>query len=311
MTTIHTTSQTHRTTVLAAEDKIGNIIPCLDKGYVQIIDYMGSDLDIVQAARISYGPSAKAITEDRGLLRYMYRHGHTSPFEMCEIKFRCKMPIFVARQWIRHRTANVNEMSLRYTEAPDEFYVPTLECVQLQSRDNKQGRDTMTELSDGQREQVVRMLTAHDEQSYALYHELAVDLGIAKELSRTALGVSLYTQWIWKCDLHNLLHFLSLRLDSHAQYEIRVFAEAMADFVKAWVPIAWEAFEDYKLHARRFSRMDRQVLAAVLNDYLGTHPETGLKVKESADMKSAIEWYGKLAGLVGRELEELVSKFVS
>ncbi|MBK7825709.1 FAD-dependent thymidylate synthase [Nannocystis sp.] len=280
---------TARTLAPGAEARLGREVPVLDLGFVQPIDYMGTDEDIVQAARVSYGPSTRKLHDDRGLLRYLMRHRHTTPFEMCEVKFRCKMPIFVARQWIRHRTANVNEMSLRYSEAPDEFYVPELEAVTLQSTTNKQGRDDDTSLPAEQREQVRQLLRARNELAYADYQHLANELGIARELARTILPVSLYTQWIWKIDLHNLLHFLDLRLDPHAQIEIRVFAEAMAEFVRDWVPHAWEAFVDYRREAVPLSRLEARALGRLL----AGDPEP-----------AAIA----AAGLKGRELQEFEHK---
>ena len=280
---------TARTLAPGAEALLGREVPVLDLGFVQAVDYMGTDEDIVQAARVSYGPSTRKVHDDRGLLRYLMRHRHTTPFEMCEVKFRCKMPIFVARQWIRHRTANVNEMSLRYSEAPDEFYVPALEHVTLQSSTNKQGRDGETALPDALREQVRGLMRARSEQVYADYQRLAGELGIARELARTVLPVSLYTQWIWKIDLHNLLHFLDLRLDPHAQVEIRVFAEAMAEFVRVWVPVAWEAFVDYRREALPLSRLEARAIGLLLR---GT-PES--------DAAAA-------AGLKGRELQEFADK---
>ncbi|MDC0675483.1 FAD-dependent thymidylate synthase [Nannocystis radixulma] len=272
-----------------AEALLGREVPVLDLGFVQPIDYMGNDIDIVQAARVSYGPSTRKVHDDRGLLRYLMRHRHTTPFEMCEVKFRCKMPIFVARQWIRHRTANVNEMSLRYSEAPDEFYVPALEHVTLQSTTNRQGRDAETEVPLELRERVRALLHARHDQLYADYQTLAGELGIARELARTLLPVSLYTQWIWKIDLHNLLHFLDLRMDPHAQVEIRLFAGAMADFVRAWVPLSWEAFVDYRREALPLTRLEAQALAHMLR---GT----------GADEAAAA------AGLAGRELREFHDK---
>lgn len=272
-----------------AEALLGREVPVLDLGFVQPIDYMGNDIDIVQAARVSYGPSTRKVHDDRGLLRYLMRHRHTTPFEMCEVKFRCKMPIFVARQWIRHRTANVNEMSLRYSEAPDEFYVPALEHVTLQSTTNRQGRDAETEVPLELRERVRALLHARHDQLYADYQTLAGELGIARELARTLLPVSLYTQWIWKIDLHNLLHFLDLRMDPHAQVEIRLFATAMADFVRAWVPLSWEAFVDYRREALPLTRLEAQALAHMLR---------GTGADEAATA----------AGLAGRELREFHDK---
>ncbi len=280
---------TRRSASPGAEELLGKIVPVLDHGFVQPIDYMGNDNDIVQAARVSYGRSTRKVRNDRGLLRYLMRHLHTTPFEMCEVKFRCKMPIFVARQWIRHRTANVNEMSLRYSEAIDEFYVPSLEQVTLQSTTNKQGRDHGAELSDDLRERVRTMLAQGNADCFASYRELAGDVGIARELARTILPVSLYTQWIWKIDLHNLMHFLALRLDAHAQYEIRVFAEAMAGFTRAWVPLAWEAFVDYRQQSAKFSRLELQALGRML---------AGQPASAAAEA----------TGLSGRELREFTAK---
>lgn len=283
-----TTHPTARTIAPGAEALLGQELRALDLGFVQPVDYMGNDLDIVQAARVSYGPSTRRLHDERGLLRYLMRHRHTTPFEMCEVKFRCKMPIFVARQWIRHRTANVNEMSLRYSEAPDEFYTPALEHISFQSRDNKQGRD---ELDPGPqlRAEVLQLLRAGQEESYAAYERLAGPLGIARELARAVLPVSLYTQWIWKIDLHNLLHFLDLRLDPHAQLEIRAFAERMAEFTRAWVPLAWEAFEDYRRGAFHLSRLEARALRRLLG---------------GASDQEALEF----AGLSGREAREFAEK---
>ncbi len=280
---------TSRTIAPGAEPLLNIETPVLDLGYVQPIDYMGTDADIVQAARVSFGPSTRAVHDDRGLLRYLMRHRHTTPFEMCEVKFRCKMPIFIARQWIRHRTANVNEMSLRYSEAPEEFYVPALEHVTLQSGANKQGGDAALELSPEVRQAVRQLMISRDAQAYADYQHLAGELGIARELARTVLPVSLYTQWIWKIDLHNLMHFLTLRLDKHAQVEIRLFAEAMAAFVRAWVPQAWEAFTDYRLEAVTLSRAEKRVVASMLigNGEAAAEAE-GLKGRELDEFRAKL-----------------------
>lgn len=280
---------TSRTISPGAEPLLNIETPVLDLGFVQPIDYMGTDGDIVQAARVSFGPSARAVHDDRGLLRYLMRMAHSSPFEMCEVKFRCKMPIFVARQWVRTRTANINEMSLRYSEAPEEFYIPALEHVTMQSGTNKQGRDETVELSPEIRESVRALMRARDEQAYADYQHLAGELGIARELARTVLPVSLYTQWIWKIDLHNLMHFLTLRLDKHAQVEIRLFAEAMASFVKAWVPMAWEAFTDYRLEAVTLSRAEKRAIASMLigNGEAAAEAE-GLKGRELDEFRAKL-----------------------
>jgi len=232
-------------------------IPCLDKGFVRLVDAMGGDDAIVQAARVSYGKGTQKVSQDRGLVRYLMRHKHTTPFEMVEFKFHCKMPIFVARQWVRHRTANINEYSLRYSEARDEFYLPNPDQIQFQSALNKQGRSG--EVPEALKQKVLQYFKEHSKRSYDLYQELN-EAGIARELARALLPVNLYTEWYWKNDLHNLLHFIHLRADSHAQYEIRVYAEAMATFVKQRVPFAWEAFEDYVIHGLRFSRIELELL---------------------------------------------------
>lgn len=234
-----------------------NAVPCLNKGFVRLVDVMGGDDAIVQAARVSYGKGTQKVTQDRGLIRYLMRHKHTTPFEMVEFKFHCKMPIFVARQWVRHRTANINEYSLRYSEARDEFYLPDPEQIQFQSALNKQGRAGV--VPEELKQKVLKYFQEHSQRSFELYQELN-EAGIARELARALLPVNLYTEWYWKNDLHNLLHFIHLRADSHAQHEIRVYAEAMATFVKKQVPFAWEAFEDYVIHGLKFSRIERDLL---------------------------------------------------
>jgi len=236
---------------------------CLDKGFVRLVDYMGGDESIVQAARVSYGKGTKSVNEDRGLIRYLMRHLHTTPFEMVELKFHCKLPIFVARQWIRHRTANVNEYSGRYSVMKDEFYVPTLEAIHFQSEKNKQGRNE-DEVPIEIRQQIIDELLSEQITSYSNYEKF-LELNIARELARINLPVSLYTEWYWKIDLHNLFHFLRLRIDEHAQYEIRVYAEMMAEITKCVAPIAYEAFEDYILHSEKFSRLEMNVLKTMMN----------------------------------------------
>ena len=232
-------------------------IKCLDKGFVRLVDSMGSDDAIVQAARVSYGKGTSKVSQDRGLIRYLMRHRHTTPFEMVEFKFHCKMPIFVARQWGRHRTANINEYSLRYSEARDEFYYPDPKHVQLQSALNKQGRagKIPKKLTD----KVIQYFKEISERSFEMYQELN-EAGLARELIRAILPVNLYTEWYWKNDLHNLLHFISLRSDSHAQYEIRVFSDAMAESVQKVAPFAWEAYQDYVVQGMRFSRIEQSLL---------------------------------------------------
>ena len=234
-----------------------NAIKCLDKGFVRLVDSMGGDDAIVQAARVSYGQGTSKVSQDRGLIRYLMRHRHTTPFEMVEFKFHCKMPIFVARQWVRHRTANINEYSLRYSEARDEFYMPDPEHIQFQSALNKQGR--MGEVSTELKQKVLDSFKEISERSFAIYSELN-EAGVARELARSILPVNLYTEWYWKNDLHNLLHFVGLRSDSHAQYEIRVFSDAMGEFVKSVAPFAWEAYQDYVVNGMRFSRIEQSLL---------------------------------------------------
>jgi len=273
-----------------ASDKdalLGKRIDCLDKGFVRLIDVMGDDAAIVQAARVSYGSGTKKVLEDRGLIRYLLRHAHTTPFEMVEFKFHVKLPIFVARQWIRHRTANVNEYSGRYSEMKDEFYTPNPNDIRPQSVLNKQGRSEET-LPDGMAEQAANAFKAGQDEAYAQYQEF-LEQGIAREIARINLPVSNYTEWYWKIDLHNLFHFLRLRIDSHAQYEIRVFAEAIAELVKPFVPHAWEAFEDYVLNAHRMTAPELKVMKHLLESMEFPSDETlaelGLKGREAVEFK--------------------------
>ncbi len=232
-------------------------IKCLDKGFVRLVDSMGGDDAIVQAARVSYGKGTSKVSQDRGLIRYLMRHRHTTPFEMVEFKFHCKMPIFVARQWVRHRTANINEYSLRYSEARDEFYYPDPKHIQLQSALNKQGR--AGKIPKKITDKVLQYFKEISERSFEMYQELN-EAGLARELIRAILPVNLYTEWYWKNDLHNLLHFISLRSDNHAQYEIRVFSDAMAESVQKVAPFAWEAYQDYVVQGMRFSRIEQSLL---------------------------------------------------
>ena len=229
-------------------------IKCLDKGFVRLVDSMGGDDAIVQSARVSYGKGTSKVSQDRGLIRYLMRHRHTTPFEMVEFKFHCKMPIFVARQWVRHRTANINEYSLRYSEARDEFYFPDPDNIEFQSALNKQGR--MGEVDSKLKHKVQKYFKEISQRSFEIYSELN-EAGVARELARAILPVNLYTEWYWKNDLHNLLHFIGLRSDGHAQYEIRVFSDAMASFVKKVAPFAWEAYQDYAVKGMRFSKIEQ------------------------------------------------------
>ncbi|MEC7853977.1 MAG: FAD-dependent thymidylate synthase [Candidatus Neomarinimicrobiota bacterium] len=238
-------------------------IKCLDKGFVRLVDSMGGDDAIVQSARVSYGKGTSKVSQDRGLIRYLMRHRHTTPFEMVEFKFHCKMPIFVARQWVRHRTANINEYSLRYSEARDEFYFPDPDNIEFQSAINKQGR--MGEVDSKLKHKVQKYFKEISQRSFEIYSELN-EAGVARELARAILPVNLYTEWYWKNDLHNLLHFIGLRSDGHAQYEIRVFSDAMASFVKKVAPFAWEAYQDYAVKGMRFSKIEQIFLQKKLPD---------------------------------------------
>ena len=231
-------------------------IKCLDKGFVRLVDSMGGDNAIVQAARVSYGKGTTKKSQDRGLIRYLMRHRHSTPFEMVEFKFHAKMPIFVARQWVRHRTANINEYSLRYSEARDDFYFPDLDNIKFQSSINKQGRGK--EVSQKIKEKVIKYFKEISKRSFDMYDELNND-GVARELARAILPVNLYTEWYWKNDLHNLLHFIGLRSDSHAQYEIQVYSDAMSLSVKNVAPYAWEAYKDYRISGMYFSKLDQDI----------------------------------------------------
>ena len=261
--------ETRRPTVAALETLLYQAIPVLDHGFIRVIDYMGDDAAIVQAARVSYGRGTRRVSEDAGLIRYLMRHRHSTPFEMCEIKYHVKLPIFVARQWIRHRTANVNEYSARYSILDREFYLPAPEHLAAQSAANRQGRGDV--LGGEEAAHVLDVLREDATRCYDHYAEMLNEddagaardptrQGLARELARMNLTLNTYTQWYWKTDLHNLFHFLSLRADAHAQHEIRAYAEAMLETVAAWVPVACQAFSDYRLGAVTLSA---QMLAVV------------------------------------------------
>lgn len=239
---------TLRATAPGMEAHLYRAHPVLDHGFVRVIDYMGDDAAIVQAARVSYGAGTKHVQNDEGLIRYLMRHWHSTPFEMCEVKLHVKLPVFVARQWIRHRTANVNEYSARYSILDREFYIPAPENLAAQSTVNNQGRGAVLQGEEAAR--VLEMLKADANRAYDHYEAMLSQegqQGLARELARMNLPANIYTQWYWKVDLHNLFHFLRLRADAHAQFEIRVYAEAIARCVKDWVPLAWAAFEDYRM----------------------------------------------------------------
>ena len=222
-------------------------IKVLDHGFIRVVDYMGNDAAIVQAARVSYGAGTKTVREDEKLISYLMRNNHNTPFEMCEIKLHCKMPIFVARQWIRHRTANVNEYSARYSVLDKEFYIPEEEHLGLQSKSNKQGREDSTSITQALMDAIRNDIRNNSESAYAIYERM-LEYGVSREISRMVLPFNIYTQWYWKIDLHNLLHFLELRCDPHAQYEIRVYAEEIMKVVEAWVPTAAAAFKEHRVN---------------------------------------------------------------
>ena len=284
------TQPTLRPTVPELEEVLYTPQKVLDHGFVRVVDYMGDDSAIVQAARVSYGKGTKKVNEDRGLIRYLMRHWHTTPFEMCEIKFHIKLPIFVARQWIRHRTANVNEYSARYSILDKEFYIPAPDQLAPQSQQNHQGRSEET-LSGPESARVLQLLKDDAELVYGHYEEMmnadcngnVVDeskTGIARELARMNLTLNYYTQWYWKIDLHNLFHFLRLRADAHAQYEIRVYADAMAALVQRWVPVAYEAFEEYRMYAAQLSRTGLDVVKRLLAGEKVEQANSGLNPRE-------------------------------
>ena len=264
---------TKRVTSPELEKILYEALPVLDHGFVRVVDYMGDDTSIVQSARVSYGKGTKKVSTDSGLIKYLMRHRHSTPFEMCEIKYHVKLPIFVARQWIRHRTANVNEYSARYSILDREFYLPTKENLAVQSKNNRQGRG---DLIDGkQAEDILKILKEDAEKSYNDYETMLNERydgtiinenkkGLARELARMNLTLNTYTQWYWKTDLLNLLNFLSLRTDNHAQYEIKAYADVMIDSLKRWVPITYEAFMDYRIGGMELSSKGKSVISKMI-----------------------------------------------
>ena len=293
------TRPTRRATVPALEDILYEPIPVLDQGFVRVIDYMGDDGAIVQAARVSYGKGTRRVSEDAGLINYLMRHRHTTPFEMCEIKYHVKLPIFVARQWIRHRTANVNEYSARYSILDNEFYIPAPEHLAAQATTNRQGRGDVLEGAAAQR--VLELLRDDSSRAYAHYAEMLNEdetgnprdptwPGLARELARMNLSLNFYTQWYWKTDLHNLMHFLTLRADPHAQYEIRAYADAMLDTLRRWVPLAHAAFLEYRMNAATISATGLTVIRRLL---------AGEQLDQKASGLSAREWR-ELMAVLGR-----------
>lgn len=288
---------TRRAVAERLEARLYEAAPCLDHGFVRVVDYMGDDAAIVQAARVSYGAGTRKARDDRGLIRYLMRHRHSTPFEMCEIKLHVKLPIFVARQWIRHRTANVNEYSARYSVMDREFYIPAPEHLAAQAADNRQGRGATLEGEEAA--EALRLLRDDAGRSYDNYERMLNETfagetidegrsGLARELARMNLTANVYTQWYWKVDLHNLFHFLSLRADSHAQYEIRVYAEAICELAKAWVPAAYEAFEDYRLGGASFSRSGLAALRRMLAGEEMDAEKAGMSAGEWRELMAAL-----------------------
>jgi thymidylate synthase (FAD) len=288
---------TARPTVPALEALLYTALPVLDHGFIRVVDYMGDDAAIVQAARVSYGRGTRRVSEDAGLIRYLMRHRHSTPFEMCEIKYHVKLPIFVARQWIRHRTANVNEYSARYSILDREFYIPAPEQLAAQAVANRQGRGTV--LGGDEAAEVLRLLQEDAARNYDHYAWMLNEdeagavqdpsrQGLARELARMNLTLNTYTQWYWKTDLHNLFHFLSLRADAHAQYEIRVYAEAMLRTVEAWVPLAAAAFRDYRLGAVTLSAQMLAVVKRMLAGEAVDQAGSGLNRREWSELMAAL-----------------------
>ncbi|KRS17160.1 FAD-dependent thymidylate synthase [Roseovarius indicus] len=285
-----TRQETRRVVSEGMEAHLYTAYPVLDHGFIRVIDYMGDDAAICQAARVSYGRGTKSVTNDEGLIRYLMRHWHSTPFEMCEIKLHVKLPVFVARQWIRHRTANVNEYSARYSILDREFYIPAPEHLAAQSVVNNQGRGEALTGDEAQR--VLEYLKADSARAYDHYEEMIGQegqQGLARELARMNLPANIYTQWYWKVDLHNLLHFLRLRADAHAQYEIRVYAEEMCKVVADWVPFAFRAFEDYRMGGATLSSTALDCVRRMLKGEEVTQENSGMSKGEWREFQGVLE----------------------
>ena len=293
-------NKTKRVTSPELEKVLYEAIPVLDHGFIRVIDYMGDDSSIVQSARVSYGKGTKKVSTDDGLIRYLMRYRHSTPFEMCEIKYHVKLPIFIARQWIRHRTANVNEYSARYSILDKEFYLPTKDQLASQSKSNRQGRGDV--LQGKQAEEVLNILKDDATRTYDNYEKLLNErfdgtkideskIGLARELARMNLTLNTYTQWYWKTDLLNLLNFLFLRADDHAQYEIRVYAEKMLDTVKKWVPITYQAFMDYRVGAAEISSKGLKVIKSMISGKKVSQEESGLSKREWNELMEKLDQY--------------------
>ena len=294
---------TKRVTAPELENILYDAIPALDHGFVRVIDYMGDDTSIVQSARVSYGKGTKQVSTDSGLIKYLMRHWHSTPFEMCEIKYHVKLPIFIARQWIRHRTANVNEYSARYSILDKEFYLPSSENLAAQSASNRQGRGDVIEGK--QAKEVLKLLKEDAERTYDNYEQMlnqkfdgsTIDenkKGLARELARMNLTLNTYTQWYWKTDLLNLMNFLRLRADSHAQYEIRVYADIMLDTLKKWVPITYDAFMDYRVGGTEVSSKGKTVIQKFIKGEEVSEENSGLSKREWNELMVAFNLDNKI-----------------
>ena len=290
--------QTKRVTAPELEKILYDAIPVLDHGFIRVVDYMGDDTSIVQAARVSYGKGTKKVSTDSGLIKYLMRHWHSTPFEMCEIKYHVKLPIFIARQWIRHRTANVNEYSARYSILDKEFYLPDPKNLAAQSKNNRQGRGDI--LKGEQAKKVLSILKNDAERTYDNYEKMLNERydgsvmdetkdGLARELARMNLTLGTYTQWYWKTDLLNLMNFLRLRADHHAQYEIRAYADVMLDTLKKWVPITFEAFLDYRMGGTEVSSKGKKVLKKLINGENINLEMSGLSKREWNELMDAFD----------------------
>ncbi len=291
-------NSTKRVTSPELEKVLYEAIPVLDHGFIRVIDYMGDDSSIVQSARVSYGKGTKKVSTDEGLIRYLMRHWHSTPFEMCEIKYHVKLPIFIARQWIRHRTANVNEYSARYSILDKEFYIPAKEQLSAQATNNRQGRGDL--ITGEQADEVLKILKDDAVRTYDNYEKMLNERfdgtiidekksGLARELARMNLTLNSYTQWYWKTDLLNLMNFLFLRADSHAQYEIRVYAEKMLDTVKKWVPITHAAFLDYRVGAAHLSSKGLKIVKSMINGTKVSFEDSGLSKREWNELMEVID----------------------
>ncbi len=296
-------NNTKRVTAPELEKILYEAIPILDHGFIRVVDYMGDDTSIVQAARVSYGKGTKKVNTDAGLIKYLMRHWHSTPFEMCEIKYHVKLPIFIARQWIRHRTANVNEYSARYSILDKEFYLPSPENLAAQSQSNRQGRGDV--IKDEQAKKVLDLLKNDAERTYKNYEEMLNERydgsiidekksGLARELARMNLTLNTYTQWYWKTDLLNLMNFLRLRADDHAQYEIRAYANAMLDTLKKWVPITYDAFMDYRVGGTEVSSKGKNIIQKLIKGEKVSIEKSGLSKREWNELMIAFDLKDKL-----------------